>query len=208
MNIIRYRWGQYNLDAPQLDPFPMDRDSSALSIFVGDTMAWEGDAAPELEAFARSCALQVAHLWDCPEAVRQFLEGDLSLKFVAGLSAWHATNMHRAIYLWNRDRDWMRKNLAMSAARIVTGDSTPRAMAVESYKASTYAANMSKEPHQSPRPATTLRDFLLMRALPERLWPLIQDESGVLGDALIELSSRARVAAPVLSAGVPAGSQG
>ena len=33
---------------------------------------WRIDAEPILRAFARKCALQVIHLWDCPRIVREY----------------------------------------------------------------------------------------------------------------------------------------
>ena len=42
------------------------------------------DATPLLWDFARWCALQVIHLWDCPEVVRRYLEtGDESIRAAA-----------------------------------------------------------------------------------------------------------------------------
>lgn len=44
-----------------------------------------------LRDFARWCALQVIHLWDAPDVVRQYLEtGDESLRAAAGDAAWAA----------------------------------------------------------------------------------------------------------------------
>lgn len=45
---------------------------------------WMADATDTLRAFARWCALEVAHLWDMPPIVRQYLEtGDESIRTVA-----------------------------------------------------------------------------------------------------------------------------
>ena len=44
------------------------------------TILWRADAAAMLRSFARKCALDVAHLWDMPDVVRQYLEtGDETL---------------------------------------------------------------------------------------------------------------------------------
>lgn len=44
-----------------------------------------------LRDFARWCALQVIHLWDAPDVVRQYLEtGDESLRAAAWAAAWDA----------------------------------------------------------------------------------------------------------------------
>ena len=46
------------------------------------------DAADVLRAFARSCALDVANLWDCPDIVIKYLEtGDESLRDGANAAA-------------------------------------------------------------------------------------------------------------------------
>ena len=46
----------------------------------------------QLRAFARRCALDVAHLWNCPPVVRQYLEtGDESLREEARAAAAAAT---------------------------------------------------------------------------------------------------------------------
>ena len=50
------------------------------------------DATTELRAFARRCALDVAHLWDMPVIVRKYLEtGDESKRAAAWDAAWDAT---------------------------------------------------------------------------------------------------------------------
>ena len=50
------------------------------------------DATAELRAFARRCALDVAHLWNMPVIVREYLEtGDESKRDAAWDAAWAAT---------------------------------------------------------------------------------------------------------------------
>ena len=52
---------------------------------------WCADADAVLREFARWCALQVIHLWDCPDVVRRYLEtGDESLRDAAWDAAWAA----------------------------------------------------------------------------------------------------------------------
>lgn len=51
------------------------------------------DATDELRSFSHWCALQVIHLWDAPDIVRQYLEtGDESTRGAAWTAAWHAAN--------------------------------------------------------------------------------------------------------------------
>ena len=53
------------------------------------TILWRIDATDVLRTFARRCALDVAHLWDMPPIVRQYLEtGDGSIKAAAMADAW------------------------------------------------------------------------------------------------------------------------
>ena len=49
------------------------------------------DATPLLREFSRWCALQVIHLWDAPDVVRQYLEtGDESIRQDASAATWCA----------------------------------------------------------------------------------------------------------------------
>lgn len=54
------------------------------------------DATAVLRVWGRWCALEVAHLWDCPDIVRRYLEtGDESIRAEAwaeALAAWEPTN--------------------------------------------------------------------------------------------------------------------
>ena len=59
------------------------------------TIMWSADAESTLRAFARACALDVAHLWEMPPIVREFLKtGDESKRVAArdaaGAAAWDA----------------------------------------------------------------------------------------------------------------------
>lgn len=48
------------------------------------TILWRADVTDLLREFARLCALDVAHLWDCPDVVRTYLTtGDESLRDAA-----------------------------------------------------------------------------------------------------------------------------
>lgn len=52
---------------------------------------WRYDAEATLRLFARNAALSVAHLWDMPATVRQYLEtGDKSIRDAARDAAWFA----------------------------------------------------------------------------------------------------------------------
>ena len=52
------------------------------------TILWRIDSTDVLQKFARQCALDVAHLWDMPPVVRQYLEtGDESIRAAAGAAA-------------------------------------------------------------------------------------------------------------------------
>ena len=55
------------------------------------TILWRIDSTDVLQKFARQCALDVAHLWDMPPVVRQYLEtGDESIRAAARYAAWGA----------------------------------------------------------------------------------------------------------------------
>ena len=87
----------YALDALSFasSPWVHRVEVSGSIMFGGDKIAgqerrhlWCMDATPVLHAFARSCALDVAHLWDMPDVVRRYLEtGDESLRDAARAAA-------------------------------------------------------------------------------------------------------------------------
>lgn len=55
------------------------------------------DASSMLHAFARWCALDVAHLWDCPDVVARYLvTGDESLRAAARHATWTVTSADSA----------------------------------------------------------------------------------------------------------------
>ena len=52
------------------------------------TILWRIDSTDVLQKFSRQCALDVAHLWDMPPVVRQYLEtGDESVRATANAAA-------------------------------------------------------------------------------------------------------------------------
>ena len=67
-----------------------DKSVSASRACIAMTSPEEGERI--LRNFARSCALDVAHLWDMPENVLQYLEtGDESVRSAAETAAWTAS---------------------------------------------------------------------------------------------------------------------
>lgn len=68
------------------------------------TILWRIDATDVLRAFARRCALDVAHLWEMPPVVRQYLEtGDESLRAAVWAAAWDARAAARTV-TWDAAR--------------------------------------------------------------------------------------------------------
>ena len=66
-----------------------DKSVSSSRTCIAMTSPEEGERI--LRNFARWCALDVAHLWDMPEGVRQYLEtGDESVRAAAETAAWTA----------------------------------------------------------------------------------------------------------------------
>lgn len=55
------------------------------------TILWTVDGGTVLRDFARHCALDVIHLWDAPDVVREYLEtGSEELRAAAWAAAWAA----------------------------------------------------------------------------------------------------------------------
>jgi hypothetical protein len=108
------------------------------------TVEWMGDIGTELRQFACLCALDVAHLWDIPEIVREYLEtGDESLR-AAALAATPAAT--RAAVAWDavawvvaaREAAWAaaaREAAWAAAARVAAQDAARKA-----FRAATQAA--------------------------------------------------------------------
>ena len=74
------------------------------------TILWRVDLTDMLRKFARQCALDVAHLWDMPPVVRQYLEtGDESIRVAAwaaagaaaGAAAWDAARAAAGAAAWD-----------------------------------------------------------------------------------------------------------
>ena len=79
------------------------------------------DATTMLRAFARQCALDVIHLWDAPQVVRDYLTGDDSLRDAARDAAWAA-----AMAVWDAARAAL---AAREAARAAARAAAARAAA-------------------------------------------------------------------------------
>jgi hypothetical protein len=78
---------------------------------------WMVDAEPVLRRFARSCALDVLHLWDAPEIVREHLvTGDESKLDAARYAAWVAAWVATRYATWDDPRA-LAKDAAWYAAR-------------------------------------------------------------------------------------------
>ncbi len=91
------------LDALQYAPGPIvwrvecavdiKRDTDKL-ICRERTALWHLDATDLLREFTRKCALDVAHLWEMPSIVRQYLEtGDETIRAAAEAVAWAAAEV-------------------------------------------------------------------------------------------------------------------
>ena len=84
------------------------------------------DATTILRAFARQCALDVIHLWDAPQVVRDYLTtGDESLMDTTSSAAWNAVNGYTKEAAWsaaaaaNAVPEWAAKNAASAAQSAV-----------------------------------------------------------------------------------------
>ena len=82
------------------------------------------DAEPLLREFARWCALQVIHLWDAPQIVRQYLEtGDQSKRAASSAAAWDPSGEVAQAAAWDATRDAQRdKFREMVEMAFKTGD--------------------------------------------------------------------------------------
>jgi hypothetical protein len=81
-----------------------------------------------IDAFARWCALSVAHLWDMPDVVRQFLEtGDETLRDAAGAAA--AAAARTEVRYAAGDAAWSAARVAATAAAWDAAWSAARAAA-------------------------------------------------------------------------------
>ena len=94
----------------------------------------------EKRYFARWCALQVIHLWNCPDVVKQYLEtGDEGLRDAAWYAAWNAA--------WNAASD-----AAWYAARSVGNAAWSTRFAVK--EAASDAADAASDAASDARDAT------------------------------------------------------
>ena len=103
-----------------------------------------------LRDYARWCALQVIHLWDAPDVVRQYLEtGDDSLRSWAWAAAW--ATARTAAWTWARatsasaDATW-------AAATAI--DAAAATSAATSADAGQYAAELERRGLEAMRAAT------------------------------------------------------
>lgn len=92
----------------------------------------------DLRAFARWCALQVVHLWDCPALVRQYLEtGDETLRDAASASATAAARaaawaaMDAAVWAAMDAAVWAASDAAWSAMDAAAWSASDAAWAAE-----------------------------------------------------------------------------
>ena len=82
------------------------------------TIIWRVNSTDVLRKFARQCALDVAHLWNMPSVVRQYLEtGDERLRAAARAAAWAAARDATWAAAW--DAAW---TAARGAARAAAWD--------------------------------------------------------------------------------------
>ena len=87
------------------------------------TILWRIDATDVLRAFARRCALDVAHLWDMPPIVRRYLEtGNESIRDAAWDAAWAAAWAAARGAVWDAacgaEIKWQRATLAKLIKRL------------------------------------------------------------------------------------------
>jgi hypothetical protein len=97
---------------------------------------WSMNAEPVLRAFSRRCALDVAHLWDMPEIVREYLEtGNEELRAAAWNAVMDAARAAARAAAWDaawnaaRDPAW---SAAWAAARAAAW-AAARDAAIEKY---------------------------------------------------------------------------
>ena len=81
------------------------------------TILWRVNSTDVLRKFARQCALDVAHLWNMPPVMKQYLEtGDESLRDTASSAAWAAAKDVTKDAAWAAAKD-VTKDAARDAAR-------------------------------------------------------------------------------------------
>jgi hypothetical protein len=142
------------------------------------TIIWRVDGTDLLCVFARSCALDVAHMWDMPPVVREYLEtGREDLRAAANdaaYAAYAAANAARvaanaaanaAIYATNAAR------VAANAARVATYAANAAAYAAR--VAANAAANAAIYATNAARVAQNKRLTAAYAAQNKRLTPLV-----------------------------------
>lgn len=99
---------------------------------------WECDMTPALRLFARRCALDVAHLWDMPPIVREYLmAGREGIRAAAWAAAWDAA--------CDADRDGAASSAASAAAWAAACDADRAAARAEAWAAACDAAWAARE---------------------------------------------------------------
>ena len=149
------------IDALQYAPGPVVcRVAMGGEIVTGDDkcvaterqVIWMADATEVLCAFARQCALDVAHLWDMPDVVRQYLDtGDEALRaaaWAASSAAWAAT--------------WAATWAAWDATRAASSAAWD---ARDAARAAAWAARAATKDDARAAQNTRLESMLLMLAL-------------------------------------------
>jgi len=100
------------------------------------TILWRVNLTDVLRKFARQCALDVAHLWNMPSVVRQYLEtGDERLRAAASAAAWAAASAAA----WDAARDAAR-DAAWAAASAAAWDAARDATWAAAWDAASAAA--------------------------------------------------------------------
>jgi hypothetical protein len=106
------------------------------------------DATDLCRAFARACALDVVHLWNAPDVVRQYLEtGDETIRAAAmdaAMAAWDFAMAVRWAASWDAARDarasWDAARAAMAARTAMAAARDASAAARDSARAASWDA--------------------------------------------------------------------
>ena len=94
-------------------------------------VVWVGNATPQLRKFARLCALDVVHLWDCPPIVLRYLKtGDEQIRGAARDAArdaawgaaWGAARVSAWDAAWGAARDRQSRRLTRMLGHEVERD--------------------------------------------------------------------------------------
>jgi len=108
--------------------------------------------------FARWCALQVTHLWDCPDVVKQYLEtGDKSIRDAACEAAWNATLNAAWLAAWNAADA---AQAAAQAAAWNAADAADAADAAHAAAAHSAAAHAAARGEERQKQIEKLREML------------------------------------------------